>query len=191
MRDLSAEMIAEFEGAAIKPALIAELQFDSETLRLWTGMGFLDWNGEQYYGGGNLIALSPFDETQKLEAKGIVCSLSGIPTTSISLALNERTRGRPFRMWLACVDDTPDSSGIISPKNLIFTPYRVFTGLMDVMEWGDDGKSGTLRLSVESSMLLGQRNKISRYTAEEQKKLYPTDLGLDGIPQLQDKEVVW
>ncbi len=191
MRDLTPEMIAECESGGILPIIIAELAFDSGTLYMWSGIGTLYWNGNDYMGGGNLIAVSSIEETQKLEAKGIVVSLSGIPTTLISVALSERTRGRAFRMWLAASDDQPDSVGDISPDNLIFTPYRIFTGLMDVMEWGDDGKTGTIRLSVESSMLLGQRSKIQRYTSEDQKKLYPADEGLDLIPQLQDKEVVW
>lgn len=214
MRDLTAGMATEFEAANSRPLIIAELEFDSETLRMWNGIGTLTWNGNDYLGGGNLVAVSPMEETQNLEAKGVICTLSGIPTTLLALSLLERTRGRPFRMWLAMVDTAPVAGALLLQTGdflllqsgdklllqataapvtnaLIADPYRIFTGMMDVMEVSDDGSTGLIRLSVESSMILGRRAKISRYTAEDQKKLYTSDVGLDFINQLMDKEVVW
>jgi len=63
--------------------------------------------------------------------------------------------------------------------------------MMDVMEFSDNGETAALRLSVESSMMIGQRSKVYRYTAEDQKKLYSDDRGLDNINQLMDKQVIW
>lgn len=216
MRNLTPAMAAEVAGHNIRPALLAELQFDSATLYMWSGIGTLTWNGNDYLGGGNLISISTIEETQKLEAKGIVCSLNGIPSNLIAAALLERTRGRPFRMYLAAVDDgsgasvllkdddvsylqkddevsliIKDGSDIPVANTIVMDPYRIFTGLMDVIEFSDDGNTAMLRLSVESVQLLGQRAKIRRYTAEDQKKVYSNDLGLDLINQLQDKEIVW
>lgn len=214
MRDLTAEMVAELSSNNIHPILLAQLEFDSETLYMWSGTGTLTWAGNDYMGGGNLITVSPMEETQDIEAKGIICTLNGIPATLIAVALLERTRGRPFRMWLGAIDaDTTtdyrllesgdirllesgdirllESSVDIAPNTLIVEPYRMFTGLMDIMELNDDGETATIRLSVESSQILNRRTRISHYTSEEQKKTYPDDLGLDFINQLQDKEVVW
>jgi hypothetical protein len=280
VRALTAEMAQEISQRNVKPVLMAELQFDSGTLYMWNGNGTLTWEGNDYMGAGNLVGVSSMEETQNIEAKGIICTLSGVPTTLLALTLLERTRGRPFRMWLAAIDDTPvptlgvklltesgdllltedgsvinleetgvaefvlledgfmlldengfrlelessarpveiilaengdkmmtesgfelllESSGhglppdpVVPPWNtLVVSPYRYFTGLMDVMEVNDDGNNAMIRLSVESSMLIGQRSKITRYTAEDQKKNYPDDLGLDFINQLQDKAIVW
>ena len=62
---------------------------------------------------------------------------------------------------------------------------------MDVIEFTDTGDTADLRLSVENILITGQRTKISRYTAEQQKAKYPNDKGLDFINQLQDKSIVW
>lgn len=185
MRDISANMASEFEGRNALPILLAQLEFDSETLYMWSGLGDLVWDGNTYTGAGSLINISTVQENQNLEAQGIVCSLSGVPSTLLAVALQERSRGRPFRLWLGAIDEGN------SPRALIDEPYRIFTGLMDVMEISDDGEAAIIRLSVESSMLTARRAKIQRYTSEDQKKTYPTDLGLDFINQLQDKEVVW
>lgn len=206
MRNLSPEMIAEFSSGYVRPVLMAELYFDDQTLMMWSGLGDLVWGDKVFSGGGNFVGVSPIEETQDIQAKGIVASLNGIPSSLISLALGERVRGRPFRMYLGIVgsqdfvatEDEPgsikleDDSGYVLVENALFsTPYRIFSGLMDVMEFTDDGSSADIRLSVENSLIIGQRAKIARYTVEDQRKRYPFDKGFVFINQLQDKEIVW
>lgn len=206
MRNLTPEMIAEFSSQSVKPALMAELFFDDQTLMMWSGLGDLEWDDKVFVGGGNFIGVSPIEETQDTQAKGIVASLNGIPSSLIALSLGERVRGRPFRMYLGVVDsqeyvateDDPgrveleDGSGYVILENrLLDSPYRIFSGLMDVMEFADDGATATIRLSVENSLIIGQRAKIARYTVEDQRKRYPYDKGMEFINQLQDKEIVW
>lgn len=205
MRNISTGMLNEFSSGSVNPIILAELYFDAETLRMWTGYGDLDWNGNNYIGGGNLIGFSPIEETEDTEAKGLVASLSGIPSSLIATALLERTRGRPFRLYLGAqatatfvaTEDEPgtvlteDGGRVKLENSLIEYPYRIFSGLMDVMEFTDDAETATIRLSVESALIVGQRAKTRRYTLEDQKKYYPSDLGLEFINQLQDKEIVW
>lgn len=182
MRDLTTDMVTELTSAGMMPVLMAVMQFDSGTLRMWTGYGDLVWGSDTFTGGGNLIGVSPFSETQDLEAQGISLTMSGIPADVIALALTERSRGRPFQMYLGMIN----SSGA-----LVADPYRVFTGLMDVIGAKDNGATSTIMMAVENRLIVGQRKKLRRYTSEDQKKLYPDDEGFDLINQLQDKEVVW
>lgn len=190
----------------MEPVLFADLFFDSGTLRIFTGYGTMEFNGETYTGGGNLIGISSIEETQDSVAKGIMCTLTGIPSTNIALALTERSRGRPFKLYLGMISSTSyvelepgdgvveleDESGYVRIENeLVSTPYRIFSGLMDVIEITDQGDTSALRLSVENILITGQRNKISRYTQIDQQKTFPTDLGFNLINSLQDKEIVW
>lgn len=206
MRNLSPEMIAEFSSQSVKPALMAELYFDDQTLMMWSGLGDLEWGDKVFVGGGNFIGVSPIEETQDIQAKGIVASLNGIPSSLIALSLGERVRGRPFRMYLGVVDtqqyvatevdpgrvQLEDGSGYMILENrLLDSPYRIFSGLMDVMEFTDNGSTADIRLSVENSLIIGQRAKIARYTVEDQRKRYPYDKGMEYINQLQDKEIIW
>lgn len=185
---------------------MAEAFFDSQTLRMWTGYGTLTWMGNDFFGGGNFIGISPIDETQDTVAKGIVASLNGISSNLISVALTERCRGRPFRLYLAAVDtrqyiETEDGTGrveledgsghVLLENQFVDMPYRIFSGIMDTMEFSDNGETADIRLSVENILITGQRTKIRRYTSEDQKKYYPLDQGYDFINQLQDKEIVW
>ncbi len=181
MRDIDSTLATILSGKVADVALLAEMGFDSGTLYMWTGYGDLTWDSKTFLGGGNLIGISGTEETQELQAKGLELTLSGIPDDQIALALTEKTRGRPFRMWLASVVDNV----------VVGTPYRIFTGMMDVLSMNDTGQEASLVLTVENSLIIGQRAKIRRYTSEDQRKYYPNDTALNRIPQLQDKEVVW
>lgn len=206
MRDLTPEMAAEFSGRSVSPVIMAEMFFDSATIGMWTGIGTLNWGDKEFLGGGNLIGVSPIEEEQGTVAKGIVVSLNGISPTLISAALAERCRGRKFNLYLGSVvrtryvatEDEPgavlveDGSGyVLLENNLLDSPYRIFSGLMDVMEITDNGETANIRLSVENALIIGQRSKVARYTMEDQKKRFPDDTGLDFINKLQDKEIVW
>lgn len=182
MRNINVDLANNLQEQVINVAILAQLQFDSATVYMWTGVGDLVWNSNTYVGGGNLIGISTVEETQELQAKGLQVSLNGISSSLISLAFNERARGRPFRMWLACLD----SAGAI-----IGTPYRLFTGMMDVISSFDNGATANISLSVENSLIIGQRSKTARYTSLDQKKIYPLDTGFDKVNQLQDKEIIW
>lgn len=206
MRDLTPAMEAELAGKSIEPVFMSEMMFSSGTIGMWSGYGTLTWGVKEFLGGGNFTGISPVEETQDLQAKGLVATLNGVPSNLIALALLERVRGRPFRLYLGinttrryvATEDEPgrlvleDGSGYVILENqLLDSPYRLFSGLMDFIEMKDTGSTADIMLSVESNLIIGQRAKISRYTSEDQKKKYPDDLGLDFINQLQDKEVVW
>ncbi|GAB3282689.1 hypothetical protein GCM10027347_59070 [Larkinella harenae] len=205
MRNITQDMIDEFSGPTVAPALLGEFYFDSGFIGMWTGIGTLTWGDRQFLGGGNFIGISPVNETQDLQAKGITLSLNGIPSSLISLSLNERSRGRPFRLFLASVSSTrrvateqepgvvlTEDGGVVLLENqLIDSPYRIFSGLMDVIEFTDNGQTADIRMSVENALIIGQRAKVGRYTPEDQKKRFPGDKGLDFINQLQDKSIVW
>lgn len=205
MRNLPQEIADEYAAGHVQPVLMIEMYFDESTLRMFTGYGMMEFGGEDYYGMGNFIGISPIEETQDTTARGVVVSLNGIPSSLLSVTLLSRSRGRPFRMYLSYINTkqsvaTEDEPGIVLTESgdrvllenqVVGNPYRIFSGLMDVIEFNDNGKDAFLRLSVENALIVGQRPKLRRYTKEDQRKVYPSDKGLEFINSLQDKEVVW
>lgn len=204
MRDITTAMSDGYSGANVTPAYLAELYFDSGMVGVWSGVGTLQWGEKSYIGGGNLVGISDIRENQSLEATGLNCVLNGVSSSLISTALSEKQRGRPFRLYLAIVSTKPivltedggsalteDGGAILVENELVDSPYRIFNGLMDTIDINTDAETATINLAVESLMLIGRKPKLRRYTSQEQKKYYPNDLGLDFIPNLTDKEIVW
>jgi len=204
VRDLDSRMEAAFTDGSTTNALLAEFDFESETLYMWSGYGSLVYDGKTYLGGGNLINISPYQETQELQAQGLQFSLSGVPTTLISTALQESYQGRECRTYIATVNLgdgallTGDGGYIlqengskISLEAGVLSAYRYFTGLMDTIDISDDASESRIVLSAENILTILKRRKASYYTHEEQIALYPKDLGFVFVPSLQDKEIIW
>jgi hypothetical protein len=204
MRDIPIGMQEAFQEGNTAVALLAEFEFSSGTLYMWSGYGSITWKGNTYLGGGNLISLSPYQETQDMQAQGLRFSLSGVPSDLLSIAFNDNYQGRPCRLYLVLLNvldgyiQTEDGSFILQEdgsriflEDAALAGYRFFTGIMDTMDSSDDGKESRLVLSAENIMTLLKRTKVRRYTDEDQRSLYPDDLGLSLIAQLQDKEIVW
>lgn len=204
MRDLEPLVIDVVESNAIEPAYLAEFYFDSGTIYLWSGLGDFTWAGNTYSGGGNLISISDLQENEGLEAANISCVLTGVPSTLNALALLENPRGRRMVIYLMflsknrlIVQENGDKillesgGAILTESDLVGEPVRVFTGQMDTMTIDDSGAESSITINGESSRIIGQRAKKRRYTNEEQRKIFVNDLGLEFIPNLKDKELVW
>ena len=68
---------------------------------------------------------------------------------------------------------------------------NIFSGYMDQMNILETPSTSTIELVVENRLIDLQRARIARFTSEYQKSLYPSDLGLDFVEDLQDKDISW
>jgi len=110
-RTLSTGVTTNLEDDVIYPFFAVELDFDDGTfvaadgsindriLRLWTGFGTLVYEGDSYFGTGNMLNISDVEETAEIAAKGITLTLSAVPSEVISLALTEPYQGRNCTLY--------------------------------------------------------------------------------------------
>jgi len=68
---------------------------------------------------------------------------------------------------------------------------QIFSGYMDEMNIEEAPETSTIELKVENKLIDLERARTRRYTNAYQKSVYPGDLGLDFVEDLQDKKVVW
>lgn len=182
-RSLTAGVIAETAMPALRLGLFAEFQFDSGTVRLWSGIGDLAWNGFAWTGAGTLGSVSPIEETAALGAMGVTFTLSGVSPALLAIALGESYQGRLCRLWLGFFDQG---------WAIVADPVEVFSGRMDRVELADEGSTATIRLAAENRLIDFERAPSPRfYTPEDQKGTYPMDKGLDFVPGLQSKVILW
>lgn len=181
-RSGTAGFLSEIAAGSSSPVLLFEAEFSSGWLRLWTGIGPITWNTYTWTGAGNLIGVSPVQETADLRAVGITVSLSGMPSSLISVALAQARQGKIGRVYLGFLN----SSGAI-----VADPYLSFEGRLDVPEIADSGDDCTISISYESRLIDLDRPRERRYTGEDQRIDYPEDRGFDNVATLQDTPVVW
>lgn len=183
-RDLTAAMAAEIVKPTVTLILLYEATLSDNTIvRYATGYGTLTWNGHDYTGFGNLIGVSPMEESNDVKAQGATATLSGVTLASLSLALQSLANGKSGILRLAALDS---SNAVIS------SPRIIFKGRLDgASVGGEDVEKPTLNLAYENELIDLERPREVRLTHEAQMARHPGDLSFQFIAQLVDASVPW
>jgi len=174
-RTVPAAILTALAQPEVQPFYAVEIDLDSAPLRLWTGYGERTIDGETYTGGGNLVNISGLEEVADLSAKNITLTISGMPSSVVSLALQEPYQRRKVRV-LWGVRDVDDF-------------VEVFSGSLNQMVIEDGAESGTISVTVDSKLVELERASNRRYTSLSHKTRYPNDTFFDFVAQIQDKGV--
>tara|TARA_R100000278_G_scaffold115010_1_gene93735 strand:+ start:651 stop:1208 length:558 start_codon:yes stop_codon:yes gene_type:complete len=172
----------EFTATELSPFFAVELAFDEGTVRLWTGYGTIQVDGNDFLSGGDILGVSGITETADVAANGITITLSGLDTALVASALTEDYQGRACNLYVGVLSD----AGAV-----IADPIKAFSGRMDLMTVEDNGATAQITITAEHRLIDLERSRVRRYTSQDQKLDFPDDRGLDFVAELQDKEVIW
>ena len=203
-RDLSANTIEAINEDTVHPFFAVELMFDGDNvLRMWTGQGTLVLADEtEWAGAGTLLNISTVEETSELAVKGATITLTGIPSEVISLALSQPYQGRVCNIYFGTF-----TTGNVLQENSDYILLQdgskievqstskgfnsIFSGYMDQMNIAENAETASIELSVENKLIDLERARVARFTSGYQKSIYPGDLGLDFVEDLQDRNISW
>ena len=181
-RNMTAALAAALSATVVKPVFIAKFDFPSASVHLWSGNADLVWGGNTYTGLGDLSSINFPAETVSGSTAGASFALSGIPSSTTSLALDENYKNAPCRVWIGALNITTDA--------LIADPYLKYRGIIDNMSMNDDGETAGITVNVEGFAYAVKPSGL-RYTDEDQQRTYAGDNGLEFVAGLQGKEIVW
>ena len=182
-RAFTVAMASAVQAGTVRPALFYEGEFaSSQFLRLWTGVGQIDWNGHTWTGGGHLLGITPLEEQRDVKAIGFTVSVSGMPSANIAIALASVRQNKPGNLWLGLFD---------AAGALIADPYQLRAGRFDIAVIDDDGQTCTIAAQYEDRLVDLDRARERRYTHEDQQIDWPGDLGFEYVESLQDMQIVW
>ena len=202
-RDLSVNTIENISENVVYPFFATELRFDGNIVRMWTGQGTLVLaDGTEWVGLGQLLNISSIEETSEMSVKGASISLSGIPSELLSLALSEPYQGRIAKIYFgtfqqgSILQETSDyillqDGSRINLESTSTGFNELFSGYMDQMNIEEAGDTSKIKMMVENKLIDLERARVARFTSGYQKSVYPGDLGLDFIEDLQDKKISW
>ena len=182
-RNITAGFQSAILASDVVLAMFVSAEFDEGTLNMWSGYGDITWNSLDFTGVGDFGGISEIEETQNVQANGVVFTLSGIDSSLISSALTYDYSGRPIKFWLAPLNVTTGA--------VIADPYMSFAGRMDTMTINEGQQTATISLTAESNLVDMMRANAGRYTNEDQQQRYAGDLGLEYVVSLQGREDSW
>ena len=99
-RDLTTAVAAAIAAPSVRPAVFYEGVYTTGTLRLWSGIGPIEWNGHTWTGAGQMIGVAPITEVSDIRAVGFSVSLSGEASALISANLSAARQGLSGKVWL-------------------------------------------------------------------------------------------
>lgn len=171
---------AGFANDEVRSLFAVELEFDSGTLRFWNGYQPITIDSDEYIGAGSLLSISTIEENTEIKANGASVALTGLSADIISIALTENYQNRNATIYTGTITEAG-----------VPTVYQAFKGLMDTMQIAETGESARITLALENRLILLERPRTLRFTSEDQKTLFPGDLGLDFIDDIQDRTIEW
>lgn len=202
-RELPVEFVESLQQDVVYPFFAVEIDFASGPLYVWTGYGDLVVDGKTYLGAGQLVNISSVEETTEIEAKGATVTMSGIPSSFLSLALTEPYQGRECRIYFGSYlynrRITSQADLVVTTEDLFEfitedTPryfVEIFSGELDQMNISEEASTCTISVTVENILIKLERPVVRRFTNEDQKSRFPNDRGLEFVAGLQDKEIFW
>ncbi len=183
-RSINANIVSALANPEIEPFYAVKMAFSTATLFLWTGYGDKTINSETYIGSGNLLSIDGLAEASDLSATGTDIVLNGIDSTILTYALTEEYQGREVNIYW----------GVGGVSEVV----EVFSGYMDQMIITDKGDTSTIKLSVESKLIILERPNIRRYTEGSHSSVIATegysnsnDSFFRWVAKLQDVQVPW
>jgi hypothetical protein len=174
--------ITQLTADVSEPFLAVKAEFDTDEIRVWTGVDDITLNSETYTGAGSLLNVSRVDETNELNSEGVSIGLSYMDATVLDHALTENYQNRPVTIFMGFT-----TGGTNNIKGYL----TVFKGRMVNMTIQDSPDGATIILSAENRLIDLQRPRGYRYTHQAQDHLFSGDLGLQYIQKIQDKEITW
>lgn len=153
----NSEILSALEAAGITTALMASLEFKSETINIWTGQNALtvqgstdtQLNGKTFDPLAHGVATSIGDNSFSMsgsDALEIALAIPSAPSTAIAAAsvYPDEYQGRLATLWRAIMIAAPTPG---APATWVFR--RVRSGMMDTVKISNDGQSHQFVLAIE------------------------------------------
>tara|TARA_R110001599_G_scaffold137458_1_gene316212 strand:- start:1973 stop:2605 length:633 start_codon:yes stop_codon:yes gene_type:complete len=162
--------------------LAVKAEFDTETIRVWSGDYDLTIDSADYTGVGTLLSISNIEDTLELKSSGLSVALAGMDATVLNLALTENYQNRFLTVFLGYLSGGTDT---------VVGKMTLFKGRMQSMAINDDPNGSTIIIDAENRLIDLERPSNLRYTKESQKFIDSTDTCFNRVASLQDKEIIW
>lgn len=138
----------------------------------------LEWGGYTWQP-RDIVVSEVADDTGAISNLRI--TLPGVTSAERSLAIGSDVEGSDVQLYKAFVD--PDT-GAVGDAML------VWAGELDIPGW-QYGKESTVEFTAEHRATIALRPRPSRYTNDEQQRLFPGDTSLNVDPATDGASIVW
>jgi hypothetical protein len=178
-RGLDSALAAALTQASVTHFVLVDMVLDSGTLRLATTPFDIDYGGNTYTAVYGIGAIEAITETSG-EQRGLAFTLSGVPSSTVSLVLSENVQGRAVTVRLVVVDGAT-----------LRVDDAAWTGLLDTLQLQDGAPAATVRVAAEHRMIAWREPNLLRFSNEDQQRLNSGDKFFEYAADLAQATIVW
>lgn len=196
MKNLSSAFIAQLTKPGVQPVFFVSIAFANETLYMWSGFGPITPAGpatnplstfpygQTFVGLGELGKLSAVPQTSKVQAQNITLSLSGIPGSLVTEAINQVRLNGMATVWFGFMNG---QGALLSSAD----PFQIFYGALDVPTLTDSGDTCAIAITCENPLVSLNLAPNKRFNDADQQVYYPGDLGFSFVDALANVNLFW
>lgn len=164
--------------------IFGDLDFLSGHVRVNTSDRNIEFGGNTYLGGGQLVGIGEVVESAALQPEKISLTLAGVDNSLITTVLGESYHGRGAVLYVCYLG---------SDGALVGTPEMLWEGRMDTMGISTGERGSEIELTCESRLVLWNESNELLYTHEHQGLLTALmiDRFFDRVTEIVDKIVKW
>ena len=165
---LSTTNATEARKSYIQEVVLAKLEFDTPVY-VHSGIGNIDYDGDTYLGVGDFGSVRQIRESEALGPSPFELTLSGLDSALLAEALDAGNYGDSVTVYLGFRQDD---------GTLVDDPVQLAKGKL-AYPVGNRGEDNSISIVVQHNLAFLEQVDGSRFSDEEQQKLYPGDEGFE------------
>lgn len=167
--------------------ILCQMDFATNPKNWWLGYGELTAGGVSYEGTGDAIKISRLQQSYGMSTGMARFTVPNASPEMIALCDDQESEVayRRCQVFGQLFGESESSF------TLVGEPFSIFVGRMSDMS--TMSSAGERVIELEAYGILSKQGKpaYGRWTPADQRARYPGDKGLDLLPSLRDKAVVW
>ena len=177
MRNLSPVFQQVIDSHEIAPVMLIHLDMLPIPVRVWTGVGDIQYMGETWIGAAHVGSIEPIKESATIKAESVRLTLNCVPDIDLSELKNEEYKGRQAEIYYCLMEES---------CNEVIASDLGFCGEMDAMrlKYGDRGRS--IEITVVNDLVRLKKSWALMHTDSDQRRLHPDDTSHRFIHAIQD-----
>lgn len=178
-RDLPSGFATNIAQPHVISIVLVQMDFDGGTVYMTDAPHDVVWDGHTWLSMFGIGSVSDITETDG-EVNGLQFTLSGVPTSSIALALTEDIQDRPVKLMLATLSGTTLS-----------VDENAWVGKLDVMTIGLDSNMAQIVVTAEHPLARWDQPNLLRFSHQDQQRLHPGDRFFEFAERMADVTITW
>ena len=184
MRNMTTRMLDALADRTSQRVYFVEVDHPAGYVRAWSGVGTLNWAGQQWLGVGLIGAITGLTAETALVIQEQALVLTGVPVSEQAELLRAGSvRGRKARVWLGVL--TQDQQ--VVPDPILLTEFALDTQSCTA---ADDG-SFTIKLEGTAGLFTLESPTPTAWTHEAQQVKFPGDDGFKFVSLMVDRDIAW